>query len=153
MIFEAYYYPNLVKKAKWILRTCDSFQRNKTYTTNIFAKTQSTTLIRPGELLSIDFIGWYPMGRGGVKHALAMIDTFSEYVKIYAVWNVTRWIATKKHFKVYIPKQGVVGRVVADHGSIHKTKVATDLYRGRNKTCQIIYSTPPRQHGWANSQK
>ena len=103
------------------MRACDSCQRNKTYTGNTFANTQPTTPTKPGELLSIDWIGPYPTGRGGVKHALVMIDTFSKYVKIYPVRNATRITATRKLFNEYIPKQGAIEKVVADHGSQFKS--------------------------------
>ena len=65
-------------------------------------------------------IGPYPTSRGGVKHALVMIDCFSKHVKIYPVKNATRITATRKLFNDYIPHQGAVGKVMADHGSQFK---------------------------------
>ena len=49
-----------------------------------------------------------------------MIDCFSKHVKIYPVKNATRITATRKLFTDYIPHQGAVEKVIADHGSQFK---------------------------------
>ena len=103
MIGEAYYTPNLLKIAKNEFRACDSCQRNKVYTQNTFANTRAITPTHRGELLSIDYIGPFPAGRGEIKHALVVIDTFTKLVAINAVKRATRHIAAKKLFENYIP--------------------------------------------------
>lgn len=104
MILEAYFYPNSEKKTKEILSTWDSCKQNKTHTGTTFAKTQPTMPSRPGKLLSLDQIGLYPVGRGNMRHALVMIDTFSKYIRIHLVRDSTGITATRKLLDDYIPK-------------------------------------------------
>ena len=116
-INEAFYFPKIREIACQITKCCDSCQRNKNYTGNTFATSRPITPTKPGELLAIDFLGPYPEGRGMVKHALVMCDTFTKLVAIYPIRRATTQITIKKLFEEYIPKNGPVEKVQTDHGT------------------------------------
>lgn len=72
-----------------VIKTCDECQRNKPFNfkaaRNIMAHKPTMLL----ERISVDLMGPLPTGRGGVHYILAVLDTFSKYIKLYALKKAT----------------------------------------------------------------
>ena len=150
MIEEAYYTPNILKIANNEFRACDSCQRNKVYTQNTFANTRATTPTHRGELLSIDYISPFPTGRGGVKQALLMINTFTKLVTIYAVKRATRHEKTiwKLYTHEWRSRTGTSGQRVP----IQITSMVQRAQGGGNYPGYVHDPTSKGEHGRKDKQ-
>ncbi|OXU18657.1 hypothetical protein TSAR_012728 [Trichomalopsis sarcophagae] len=98
-----------------LLRSCDSCQRNKTYTSFTIARSSPIVPSKPLELISIDFCGPLPTSRGGVKYILAVLDAFSKFVSegISPVFSAIRH-----------PQSNLVERVNKEIGRFFRTLVS-----------------------------
>lgn len=117
MITEDFYFPNLEARIRLILKVCDSCQRNKI--SNLSSKTFSHSIIptAKGELLSIDFYGPLPTGRGGTKYILAALDVYTKFVQLYAIKKADTKTTINKIFGHYILNFGKPQKIQSDHGS------------------------------------
>jgi len=68
-----------------IIKSCDSCQRSKTINYQSKGPTKSHRPKSPFETFSIDLMGPLPTGREGTHHILAILDTFSKYIRLYAL--------------------------------------------------------------------
>lgn len=116
MITEDFYYPNLEAHVKLILKACDSCQRNKI--SNLSSKTFMHSIIpkAKNELLSIDFYGPLPTGRGGTKYILAALDVYTKFVQLYAIKKADTRTTIYKIFGHYILHFGKPQKIQSDHG-------------------------------------
>lgn len=78
------------------------------------------------ETVSIDLMGPLPTGRGGTHYILAILDTFSKYIKLYALKRATTK-AVLKHLKDdFIQKMGTPETILTDNGTQFTSKAWSD---------------------------
>lgn len=82
-------FKNMSRAIAQVIKTCDECQRNKPLNFkaagNIMAHKPTMLL----ERISVDLMGPLPTGRDGVHYILAVLDTFSKYIKLYALKRAT----------------------------------------------------------------
>lgn len=139
MISEYFYFPNLKSYATRILRTCDSCQRNKSYTSNTLSKTSPIIPTGPRDLISIDFCGPLPTSRGGTKHILAVLDVFTKFVVLYAIKKADTRTTLNKIFNHYIPLYGKPNKIQSDHGTQFTAKKW--LARLEGEGIKVVFSS------------
>lgn len=115
----------MTKTLKRVIKPCDTCQRCKDSSRHLTGETRPVLPTRKGELISLDYYGPLPASRGGVKFILVIIDTFTKYVKLYAVRRATTTITIRK-LKVYIEEHGKPSAVLTDNGTQFTSKQWTD---------------------------
>ena len=96
IIKEYFYYPRLAKIILKTLSTCDSCQRNKITTKSssfILESVQPEELL---ELLLINFFGSQTKTRYGYEYVLVVMDTFTNYTKLYPLRKATSEATIRK---------------------------------------------------------
>lgn len=114
---EDFYCPHLYRIIRKRIAQCVSCQKNKTYTQGVFATMKNILSNGPNELVSLDFYRPLPNGRYGMKFILAIIDTFSKLVKLYALKKATADATIRCLINDYIPKYGKPTSVLSDQGT------------------------------------
>lgn len=117
MISEDFYIPNLLRKCKSLVRTCEICQKNKIPNSRIPIKPQYIAVEKPREVVFLDYYGPLPTARLGNRYILAMLDGFTKYIKLYPVRKQTTQATIRILMKEYIPSLGKPDRIVTDHGT------------------------------------
>lgn len=112
-----YQFKDMYNTIKRITRSCDLCQKSKINTQNTRGPTISLIPSEPRELISLDLMGPLPRGQLNMKHILALLDTFSKHVKLYALRRATTNIILKKLLNDYVPKFGPIKKVLTDNGT------------------------------------
>ena len=71
----------------------------------------------PSDLITVDYFGPLPRGRGGVKYIFVVLDAFSKLVRLYPVKKATTVVSIKKILEHYIPECGKPNRILSDNGT------------------------------------
>lgn len=129
---------DMKRKIKKIVKTCDSCQINKPLTYN--NKGWTTTSHKPQQILeqlSMDLMGPLPTSCGGTHYILAILDTFSKYIKLYALKKATTTAILNKLENEYIPEIGKPHAILTDNG-IEKMEKKTTRNKYNNLLCNDI---------------
>lgn len=70
-------------RIKQIIRGCDVCQKTKFPNRYLEGRLQSIVDEHPGNLVTVNYYGPLPAGRGKVSYILVIIDAFSKFVKLY----------------------------------------------------------------------
>lgn len=84
-----FYWRGMQKSIKKYVVSCDTCQRVKYLNTSMEGEYHLVVSKEPGDLLTIDFYGPLPRGRGGMQYILVTLDAFSKYVCLYQLKNAT----------------------------------------------------------------
>ena len=76
----------------------------------------------PMEMVSMDYIGPLPTGRGGMRYMLVIIDNFSRFPEVYPVRDLNT-STLLKHFRDWISRYGYPDSVLSDRGSQFESKL------------------------------
>lgn len=110
-------FKNMSRAIAHVIKTCDECQRNKPLNFkaagNIMAHKPTMLL----ERISVDLMGPLPTGRGGVHYILAVLDTFSKYIKLYALKRATTKAILNKIEMDYIRSIGKPQSILTDNGT------------------------------------
>lgn len=116
-IREEYSFANMHRIVAETVKNCDTCQRNKPIN---YAPGGRITTHKPKKILekvSIDLMGPLPTGRGGTHFILAILDTFSKYIKLYALKRATTKAIIKRLVQDYIPEMGTPETILSDNGT------------------------------------
>ncbi|KAF0721413.1 Retrotransposable element Tf2 protein type 2 [Aphis craccivora] len=139
LIREIGTFRNMHKIVMDTIRSCDDCQKNKpiNYDPSGPIKIHKSTRIL--EKVSIDLMGPLPTGRGGVHFILAVLDTFSRYIKLYALKKATSKAIINRLEKDYIPTIGCPEAIQSDNGTQFTAKLWKETLKKWN--IKAIYST------------
>lgn len=137
MLREEFCHSRMRTRIKQMLAKCDSCQRNKWTNQTAYAAMQTIQTSRPGELVSIYFLGPLPRARNGARYLLVAIDAFSKYVNLYPLRRATTEETIRKMFQEYIPKMGKPERIQFDHG----TQFTARKWTNKLRECANIVGT------------
>ena len=71
----------------------------------------------PRDLVTVDFYGPLPRGRGGVQYLLVVLDAFSKLVRIFTLKHATTHMSLKCILDKYVPECGRPKRILSDNGT------------------------------------
>lgn len=119
---EDFFIPNLYRRIRKQIQSCDDCQRNKIYTQGMYAEMQNILPTKPGDLVSLDFYGPLPPAKYGNKHVLAVIDVFSKLTRLYPLKSATTDATWKYLINDYFPKYGKPRAILSDQGTQFTSK-------------------------------
>lgn len=82
MLKTEYQFSNMYRTVKKIIRTCDTCQKAKINNQVSRGPMLSILPEEPLQIVSLDLMGPFPRGQGGVKYIVAFMDIFSKYIKL-----------------------------------------------------------------------
>jgi len=106
---------NMYNAIKKFTRACDLCQRSKIDNRTARGPTISTITEAPRHTISVDLMGPLPSGQLEMRYILAMLDTFSKHIKLYALRRATTDIILKKITEDYLPQYGPIHRILTDN--------------------------------------
>jgi hypothetical protein len=80
---------NLGHKTRKLLALCEVCQKAKFPNWNYDVETRPHLPERKGQLVSVDFYGPVPQGRGGVRYLFVCLDVFTKFIKLYPLKAAT----------------------------------------------------------------
>lgn len=96
---------------------------------------------RPGQLISVDYVGKLSRTNNDNQHILCLIDCFSRHAKLYA----TKTQTTKETLEIlnrYVNQYGIMENLLSDCGSCFKSESFKEAMKQLNIT--HLYTTPWR---------
>lgn len=139
-------FKNMHKITAEIVKNCDICQRSKPVNFNTAGPTRSHKPTTPFDTVSIDLMGPLPTGRGGTHYVLALLDTFSKYIRLYALKNATTKAILNRLEHDYITTTGKPQSVLTDNG----TQFTTKLWQQRMKDLSITIKYSTKYHPQSN---
>ena len=114
-----YYWKGMPRDVKKYVLSCDTCQRVKHLLIAMEGEVQLAESMRPSDLVTVDFYGLLPRGRGGVQYILVVLDAFSKLVRLFSMKNATTQVSLKRILENYIPECGKPKRIliVSDNGT------------------------------------
>ena len=134
-----YYWRNMKQDVKRIVLSCDLCQRVKHISVAMEGEFQLVAASEPCELVTVDFYGPLPRGRGGVEYIFVVLDSFSKLVKLYAMKKATTYAALNRMFTDYIPKCGKPKRVLSDNGTQFSSSKWKDRFN--HEGIKVVFSS------------
>ena len=134
-----YYWKGMVAQVKqWVVR-CDMCQRVKYLTIPMGGEFNFVKSREPNDLVTVDYYGPLPTGRGGSQYIFVMLDAFSKYVSLYPIKRATVRVTLNKIFSKFIQKFGKPKRILSDHG----TQFTSNLWKTELEAngIQVLYSS------------
>jgi len=122
ILSEACTFKNMNRSIAEIIKNCDACQRNKPLNYSNKGKMTSHKPTKVLEKVSIDLMGPLPMGRGGTQYILAILDTFSKFIKLYALKKATTRAILNRIETNYIPTVGKPDCILTDNGTQFASK-------------------------------
>lgn len=116
-------FKNMHKITADVVNKCDASQRNKPVNFNTDGPTQSHKTTTSFDIVSIDLMGPLPTGRGGTHYILAVLDTFSKYIRLYALRKATTKGILNRLEHNYITTTGEPKSVLTDNGTQFTSKL------------------------------
>lgn len=119
-----FHWSNMFRTIKQTLKTCEICQKTKYANKHLKGSISAIITSKPGELVCVDFYGPLPSSRGNTSYIFVAVDSFSKYVKLYALRAATAKAAVLKiinDFHNFIP----IKVILSDHGSQFPSKIWT----------------------------
>jgi hypothetical protein len=142
---EKFFWKNMGKQIRSIIRSCDVCQRTKHPNRNYSGQMQNIIPSQPREVCALDLFGPLPKARGGNKFILVAVDVFSKFVQVYPLNKPTSKNCLY-HFEKYIAKCGKPQRVLTDHG----TQFTSDTWREKLREWDIRVGYSSIRHPQSN---
>ena len=134
-----YYWRRIQKDVKKFVLICDLCQRIKYLAIAMEGEYKLVAAAAPNDLITVDFYGPLPRGRGGVCYLFVVLDAFSKIVRMYPMKKATTYMSLKKLTENYIPDCGKPQRVLSDNG----TQFTSPKWRNRLELegIKVIFSS------------
>jgi hypothetical protein len=126
-----YHFPKMHATIRKILKTCDLCQKTKFPNKNLQGPIHPILVDNPGDLICVDFYGPLPAGRGGATYIFVAIDTFSKFLKLYALRRATARAAAKQILQDYVQYMQVKC-VLSDRGTQFTSRIWQSMLAGAN---------------------
>ena len=114
---QFFYWKDMSRQTKRCVLACDLCQRVKHLTIAMEGEYNLVQADRPNELITVDFYGPLPRGRGGVQYLFVVLDAFSKLVRIFPLKNATTMMSLKCIVDKYISECGKPKRILSDNGT------------------------------------
>jgi hypothetical protein len=117
MINGVFHLKNLGRKTRKLLALCDTCQKVKHPNWRYDIESRPHLPERKGQLVSVDFYGPLPQGRGGVRYVFVCLDVFSKFIKLYPLKSATTKACLRRLTDDYIPHVVKPETILSDHGT------------------------------------
>jgi hypothetical protein len=136
-IANTFHVNNLGRKIRKLVSRCGICQRMKHPNRSYMTEWHSHLPTERGTLCATDLFGPLPVGRGGVRYILVILDIFSKSVKLYALRAATTKACLNKIANHYLTHVTQPKRLLSDNGS----QFASPLWRRKLefKPCTLSY--------------
>ncbi|GBG83653.1 hypothetical protein CBR_g37455 [Chara braunii] len=85
-LLQRFWWPTMMKDAKLYVETCQVCQRDKPCTQAPLGLLKPLPILeRPGESLSMDFMGTLVTSKSGMRYVYVIVDRFSKYARLVAM--------------------------------------------------------------------
>jgi hypothetical protein len=108
---------NLGRKTRKLLALCEVCQKVKFPNWKYEVENRPHLPERKGQLVSVDFYGPVPQGRGGVRYLFVCLDVFTKFIKLYPLRSATTKACLRKIADDYIPHVVKPETILSDHGT------------------------------------
>ncbi|PNF15931.1 hypothetical protein B7P43_G07481 [Cryptotermes secundus] len=108
---------NLGRKVRKLLEICETCQKVKHPNWKYDVESRPHLPERKGQLVSVDFYGPVPQGRGGVRYLFVCLDVFTKFVKLYPLKSATTKACLRRLKDDYIPHVVKPEMILSDHGT------------------------------------
>jgi len=109
-------WPGLKRDIVEYILGCIPCQQCKRAPQKLYGDIHNVTSYRKNELISIDYFGPLPKGRGGVEYIVVILDVFTKFVKLFAIKNANSETTIKK-LELYMKEHGIAENILSDNGS------------------------------------
>lgn len=120
-IKDRFYWKGITRLVKTKIRSCHDCQLTKSGTVKTVGPCQSIVTKDIGELVMVDLYGPLPTGQFGMNYIFVVQDSFSKFVKFYALRKATASSVLgkmRKFFDIIMPKA-----IMSDNGSQFVSKL------------------------------
>jgi len=139
-------FKNMNRTIALVIKTCEECQKNKPLNFKTAGNIMAHKPTKLLERISVDLMGPLPTGRGGVHYILAVLDTFSKYIRLYALKRATTKAILNKIEFDYIKVVGKPESVLTDNG----TQFANKKWREKMDELGIAVSFSTIYHPQSN---
>lgn len=136
-IKDRFYWRDITGRVKKLIKTCHDCQITKSNTTKYVGPCRSIITEQIGDMVMVDLYGPLPTGMYGMNYILVIQDTFSKFVKFYALRKATARSVlgqVKKFFDIIKPKT-----ILSDNGSQFASKLWKDSMK--QEGVKVYYTT------------
>ena len=138
-IKKFYFWRAMSKDVKRHVVRCDLCQRVKYLSIAMEGPYQLVRSEKPSDLITVDFYGPLPRGRGGVEYIFVVLDAFSKLVRLYPLRKATTKAAVNKILNNYVLDCGKPERILSDNGTqFTSAKWKSELH---NASIKVVYSS------------
>lgn len=135
-----------------VLSTCQKCQSCK-YDNRIYtAPLKNIIMSKPGEMISIDFLGELPRSKGNFCYLLNIVDLFSKHVSMFPIRKATTEQTINK-LKIYFEKFGKPEQILTDRGTQFMSFKMKDFLAENDITHRITSIKHPRSNPIEKYQK
>lgn len=116
------------ERVRKFVRSCEVCQKSKFPVRKLVGTLNPILAEYPGQLVTVDYYGPLPEGRGKVAYVFVVIDSFSKFVRLYPLRRAQAKISATKMIEDYC-KFMKVETVLSDHGTQFTSKTWQDLLK------------------------
>jgi transposase InsO family protein len=113
---------NLGRKTRKLLALCEVCQKVKFPNWKYDVETRPHLPERKGQLVSVDFYGPVPSGRGGVRYLFVCLNVFTKFIKLYTLKSATTKACLQKIADDYVPHVVKPETILSDHGTQYTSR-------------------------------
>jgi hypothetical protein len=116
LINGMFHIKNVGRKTRKLLALCETCQKVKFPNWKYDIESRPHLPERKGQLMSVDFYGPVPQGRGGVRYLFVCLDVFTKHIKLYPLKSATTKACLHK-IADYAPYVVKPETILSDHGT------------------------------------
>jgi len=109
-------WPYMREHIKLFIKLCPCCQKMSVLRTPILTQPFTTASYGPMQVISMDSLGPFPEDSDGNKYVITIIDTFTRFVELYPVKDVTAEFASRALLN-FVGRYGCPMRILSDNGS------------------------------------
>jgi hypothetical protein len=121
LINNVFHVKNVGQRTRKMLSRCEKRQKVQHPNWRYEVESRPHLPNRVEELVSVDFYGPVPQGRGGVRYLFVCLDVFSKYIKLYPLKSAMARASLKRLMEDYITVMKPE-TIVSDNGTQYTSK-------------------------------
>ena len=128
-ILQRFYWYELKQDVNLYIRKCDTCAADKKPVKTPHAPLGSLRTGAPGDCISTDYLGPFPITERKNRFVLLLTDHFTKYVEILAVPDMTAEVCASRILNDFISRWGCPLAIHSDQGRTYESKVFREMCR------------------------